>query len=260
MTERLLLLMPPSQSKAVGGRRSNKKGMFDDVLRVPRHEVLNAAQSFLTTATAKELTTTFNARGPLQERAMAAVRDFENGKVPLLPAWRRYEGVVWTHLDPSSLEPAQRRAVLILSAFYGLLSCEDPIADYRLKMNASLAPLGTLAQFWRPTLTPLLEERSRNRTIVSFLPQEHAASIDFSTLSRSREIIHVHFVAADESRAVGHDAKAVKGVLARRLLDEGGDVFHSFEWQGWRARRQDNDVYVSAPQRGAALPVCPPSS
>ncbi|HEY5111937.1 MAG TPA: peroxide stress protein YaaA [Acidimicrobiales bacterium] len=260
MTERLLLLIPPSQSKAVGGRRSTKKGVFDEALMEPRREVLSAVRSFLTTATLKELTTTFNAQGPLLERATAAVRDFENGRIPLLPAWRRYEGVVWTHLDPASLEPAQRRAVLVPSALYGLLSCEDLIADYRLKMNASLAPLGMLARFWRPTLTSVLEEHSRNRTIVSFLPQEHAASIDFAALARSRQVVHVHFVAADESRAVGHDAKAVKGVLARRLLDDGSDVFHFFEWQDWRARREGNHVYVAAPKRDAALPLRPPPS
>jgi cytoplasmic iron level regulating protein YaaA (DUF328/UPF0246 family) len=240
-------LIPPSQSKARGGRRSNKKGVFDDALAGPRHEVLNALQDFLSTATAKERATTFNAPGPLLERATSAMRDFESAKVPLLPAWRRYEGVVWTHLDPSSLEPAQRRAILVPSALYGLLSCNDPIADYRLKMNATLAPLGTLARFWRPALTSVLEQRSLNRTIINLLPQEHTASVDFSALSRCRRVIHVHFVAADEGRAVGHDAKAVKGVLARRLLVEGSDVLDSLNWQGWRARREGNDVFVTAP-------------
>jgi len=245
VTERLLLLLPPSQGKATGGRRSNKTGVFDAVLAEPRRQVLSSLHALLQTSTLKQRSTLFNAQGRLLERAISSILDFENGKMPLLPAWRRYEGVVWTHLDPSSLAPSQRREILVPSGLYGLLTCEDPIADYRLKMNASLAPLGTLARFWRPTLTSLLEERSKNKTIVNFLPHEHAASIDFTALSKKRRIIDVHFVAADEKRAVGHDAKAVKGVVARRLLVEGTGVLDDMEWQGWKVRREGNDVFVT---------------
>ena len=246
MTERLLLLLPPSQGKATGGRRSNKIGMFDDVLAGPRRQILTSLHALLPTSTLKQRSTLFSAQGPLLERATASILDIEGGKVPLLPAWRRYEGVVWTHLDPSSLTPAQRRGILVPSGLYGLLSCEDPIADYRLKMNASVAPLGTLARFWRPTLTSVLGQHSKNEIIVNFLPHEHAASIDFTGLSKSRRVIHVHFVAADEKRAVGHDAKAVKGVVARRVLVEGTGVLDDMEWQGWKVRREGNDVFVAA--------------
>jgi len=246
VTERLLLLLPPSQSKATGGRRSNKTGVFDGVLAVQRRQVLSSLHALLPTSTLKQRSTLFSAQGPLLERATASILDFESEKVPLLPAWRRYEGVVWTHLDPSSLTPAQRRLVLVPSGLYGLLTCEDPIADYRLKMNASVAPLGTLARFWRPTLTSVLEQRSKNRTIVNFLPHEHAASIDFAALSKSRRVIQVHFVAVDEKRAVGHDAKAVKGVVARRVLVEGSGVLEDMQWQGWNVRREGNDVFVTA--------------
>jgi cytoplasmic iron level regulating protein YaaA (DUF328/UPF0246 family) len=243
--ERLLLLIPPSQGKAVGGRRSNKPGTFDDELKVRRGEVREAIMNFLATATQKQLEVTFSARGPLLERAIASMRAMSEEKVPLLAAWRRYEGVVWNHLNSETLDVRQRRQILVPSGFYGLLSSEDSIADYRLKMNASIKPLGTLATFWRPNLTTLLENRSKNRTIVNFLPQEHVASIDFSSLSKTREVIHLHFVAADETRAVGHDAKAVKGVVARRMLDDGVHAVDGMEWQGWRVRRDGNHVIVS---------------
>jgi cytoplasmic iron level regulating protein YaaA (DUF328/UPF0246 family) len=207
---------------------------------------VDSLHAFLLTSTLKQRSTVFSAQGSLLERATSSILDLERGKVPLLPAWRRYEGVVWTHLDPGSLVAAQRRDILVPSGLYGLVTSEDPIADYRLKMNASFAPIGTLARFWRSTLTSLLEQRFKNKTIVNLLPHEHAASIDFAALSKCRRVINVHFVAADEKRAVGHDAKAVKGVVARRLLVEGTGVLDDMEWQGWRVRREGDDVFVTA--------------
>jgi hypothetical protein len=217
------------------------------VLDGPRRDVLTALGDFVTRATPRELEVTFNARGELLERAVAATHDVVQGRALLAPAWRRYEGIVWSHLDPVTLTPAQRRRVLVPSGLYGLLSSEDPIADYRLRMNVRLKPLPSLAQFWRPIVTPLLKDRAKNTTIINFLPQEHAASVDFHSLANDHHVVNVHFVANDEKRAVGHDAKAIKGVLARCVLTDGLEAMKSVEWRGWRVRRQGSDVIVAAP-------------
>lgn len=217
------------------------------MLYEPRRQVLVALGDFVTRAAPRELEVTFNARGVLLERAIQATNAVVSGSAPVTPAWRRYEGIVWNHLDPTSLTPAQRRRVIVPSGLYGLLSSEDPIADYRLRMNVRLKPLPSLAQFWRPLVTPLLRDRAKNQTIVNFLPQEHAASVDFHRLGESNDVVNVHFVASDEKRAVGHDAKAIKGVLARHVLTEGLDEIESVEWRGWCVRREGSDVVVAAP-------------
>lgn len=248
MTKRLLVLIPPSQSKSLGGRHRSRAGVFDEVLDEPRGRVLSALADFVVRATPRELEGAFNARGALLERALHATNEVVLGRSALAPAWRRYEGIVWGHLDPSSLTSALRRRVLVPSGLYGLLCSEDPIADYRLRMNVRLQPLPSLAQFWRPIVTPLLHDRAKNTTIVNFLPQEHAASIDFRSLEGSHVVVNVHFVANDEKRAVGHDAKAIKGVLARHVLTDGLDAIESVRWRGWCVRRHGSDVYVSAPQ------------
>ena len=247
MTKRPLVLIPPSLGKSLGGLRRSKEGVFDVVLGEPRRQVLMALGDFVNRATPRELEVTFGARGELLERALHATNDVVSGRAFVAPAWRRYEGIVWNHLDPVSLTPAQRRRVLVPSGLYGLLSSEDPIADYRLRMNVRLKPLPSLAQFWRPVVTPLLKDRTKNTTIVNFLPQEHAASVDFHSLAESRHVVNVHFVANDEKRAVGHDAKAVKGVLARHVLTDGLDAIELVEWRDWRVRRQGSDVFVTAP-------------
>jgi cytoplasmic iron level regulating protein YaaA (DUF328/UPF0246 family) len=241
------VLVPPSQGKASGGLRQISTGAFDAALGVPRHQVVEALRSFVATATTRQLEVALSARGSLLERALAATNEMLGGSPPTLAAWRRYQGVVWNHLAPESLTPAQRRHILVPSGLYGLLASDDRIADYRLKMNARIAPLAPLARFWRPHVTEAVIERTRHATIVNFLPQEHAASVNMALLASHRSVIDVHFVAADESRAVGHDAKAVKGELARAVLVEGLVAFSIPTLLGWRVERRDNAVTVIAP-------------
>jgi cytoplasmic iron level regulating protein YaaA (DUF328/UPF0246 family) len=248
VTQRLLVLIPPSQAKAAGGRRALRRGDFDEVLSEPRSQVRAALRDFVARASTRELETTLGARGPLLERAVQATGEVLSGEAVLAPAWRRYQGVVWGHLDPASLSSALRRRILVPSGLYGLLTSEDPIADYRLKMNVRLKPLPSLASFWRPLLTSILEEGTKNTTLVNLLPQEHAASIDFHSLAERHRVIHVHFVAGDEKRAVGHDAKAVKGIVARHILTRGLESIEELRWQGWSVLRQESNVYVSAPK------------
>jgi uncharacterized protein len=247
VTERLYVLVPPSLGKSSGGRRSASRGVFDDDLAAPRGEVISALRDVLNRAVPREMESTFSAKGGLLDRAIEATKELESGRPPLLPAWRRYEGVVWTHLEPHSLTSSLRRRILVPSGLYGLLSGEDPIADYRLKMNAPLAPFASLARFWRPRITDAIERTTRRATIVNLLPNEHVASIDTARLAASREIINVRFVTSDEQSAVGHDAKAVKGVLAQRILLEGADVLDGLSWQGWCSRREGAEVVVTAP-------------
>jgi cytoplasmic iron level regulating protein YaaA (DUF328/UPF0246 family) len=222
-------------------------GTFD-VLEPQRREVLDALGTFVATASMAQLEVTLSARGALLQRALAATQEILDGTAPMLPAWRRYEGVVWNYLAPSSLTPAQRRRILVPSGLYGLLAGDDCIADYRLKMNARLTNMPSLARFWRSGVTDALLERTSHATVVNFLPKEHVASVDLEMLKARRHVIDVHFVAADESKAVGHDAKAVKGELARAVLSEGVSAFSVPERLGWRVEQRDGDVTVIAPR------------
>jgi cytoplasmic iron level regulating protein YaaA (DUF328/UPF0246 family) len=250
VAERLFALIPPSQGKAPGGRRQTSVGTFD-VLEGPRREVLDALRTFVATASIAQLEIALGARGPLLQRALAATQQVLEGTAPVLPAWRRYEGVVWSYLAPESMTPAQRRRILVPSGLYGLLAGDDRIAEYRLKMNVRLTNLPPLARFWRPSVTEALLERTTHATIVNFLPKEHVASVDMERVKTRRNVIDVHFVATDESKAVGHDAKAVKGELARAVLREGVAAFSVPERLGWRVERRDSDVIVSAPPNRA---------
>jgi hypothetical protein len=135
----------------------------------------------------------------------------------------------------------------VTSGLYGLLGGDDPIADYRLKMNAPLVPFASLARLWRPYVTEAIERKTKGAILVNLLTNEHSASVDLKRLGTRCEIINVRFVSNDERNAVGHDAKAVKGVLARQVLLEGTDALGRLAFQGWHSRREGGEVVVTAP-------------
>lgn len=155
--------------------------------------------------------------------------------------------MVWSHLAAESLAPTLRRRLLIPSSLYGITTAEDRIADFRLKMNVGVAPLGTMATYWKPKVTSVLAQHAERSTIVNLLPLEHEAAIDLAELSRTRNIVRIQFIDGDGGTTVGHDAKAVKGILARRLLIDGLDALSTFEWQGWRSIPADGAFRIVSP-------------
>ena len=227
-------------------------GAFDAVLGDDRRLVIESLIEAVNGSNVRRREIMLNARGPLLERAIAATRQLADDRVPRLAAWQRYSGVVWSHLDPATLSAQQRRRVLIPSSLYGVTTAEDRIADFRLKMNVGVAPLGTMATFWRPRVTPALAAHAKRATIVNLLPLEHEAAIDMRELTRLRRVIRVQFIDGVGGTTVGHDAKAVKGVLARTLLVEGLDSLASFAWQGWRSISLEDRFQVVSPESRAA--------
>ena len=234
MPRSLVVLVPPSEAKSFGGSHGHDPGVFDSVLGEARLEVRNGLRDLLAHGSTSELSRVLGVRGPLLARARDATSALVEGAAATMPAWRRYSGVVWTHLDPVSLHVAQRRRLLIPSGLYGLNGGDDPIADYRLKMSVRVAPLGHLGSFWRERVTSALVERLKGATVVNLLPREYAASVDLTALASSCNLRHVTFRDRRSGLAVGHEAKAVKGRFARHALESGADDLGAFRWEGWR--------------------------
>ncbi len=248
MSGALFVLLPPSEAKADGGVRPTSAGAFDEQLGDARRQVVSALRTLLQGADDAALEATLGVRGALLERALLSSRNIVEGTFDVLPAWRRYTGVVWSHLDPATLSTSMRSRLLIPSGLYGITSGSDPVPDYRLKMSASLSPLGTLVAHWRPVLAPVLIDHVSGATVVDLLPHEHARAIDVDQLSASCEVHRVSFVRHDGARAVGHEAKAVKGEVARAVLCEGWSSLEKFRWNGWKARRHHGELRIVAPR------------
>ena len=222
-------------------------GFFDEALEAPRSQVRCAMAALLEKGSSEQIRAVLKVRGPLLERALEASRLLVDGSAPVLPAWRRYNGVVWTHLDPDSLTHHQRRRILVPSALYGISSATDAIADFRLTMRVSLGDLGNIAAFWRPTLTDVLDSLGNSR-LVSFLPKEHSSAIGTCD-SIAKRTITVTFLRHDGLGVVGHDAKAVKGVLARLVLSHGVAAIDGFDWNGWRGTIRQGEYLIIAPPK-----------
>jgi len=138
---------------------------------------------------------------------------------PTLPAVSRFTGVVWEHLDVAGLGVAARRRaaerIVVVNALAGANAIDDPLPDFRLKLSASLPPLGRLAAHWRSTLSGVLNDAFAGGLVVDLLPTEHAAAWEPDT-SRF-DLVAVDLVDG-AGRRVGHAAKAAKGLLARALV------------------------------------------
>jgi cytoplasmic iron level regulating protein YaaA (DUF328/UPF0246 family) len=132
---------------------------------------------------------------------------------PTVPAWRRYTGVVWEHLDPVTLDAAARRRIVVVSGLLGLVRGDDQVPDYRLRMAANLRPLGKLSTWWRDDLSATLDRAARRSFVIDLLPKEHRAAW------RQSGVHGVRVELVDPSGKPGaHFAKAAKGRLARAVL------------------------------------------
>lgn len=212
MPPSLIILLPPSEGKLPGGggRFRAGSGSFGPALRLARSEVIAAL-----TAAGGGDERLLGVSGRHLQRALAANRLVGAGRASVMPATRRYSGVVHDHAALAGV-PAAAERVVIFSGLLGLVAPGDGVPDYRLKMGASLPPLGKLSSWWRPRLTPVLDRRLRGADVVDLLPQEHAAAWEPAP-RRYASLHRVRFCDADGA-AGGHDAKAAKGLLARHLL------------------------------------------
>lgn len=212
----ILILLPPSEGKAPGGNDNQSwdptTGTFSETLQDKCLTVVKALKKVRGGDAAL-----LGVKGEHLERARRVNTSLIGS--PSLPAWQRYTGVVWDHLDLESLSAAERKravsSIAIVSALTGLVMASDPLPDYRLKMGARLDSIGSLATWWRPEVTSALLQVSRRRTIIDLLPQEHRGAVEWEKLDGA---IRLELIAKSGGKVGGHNAKAAKGLLARYLL------------------------------------------
>jgi cytoplasmic iron level regulating protein YaaA (DUF328/UPF0246 family) len=231
VSQRVLILVPPSEGKRTGGdgpKWAAGTSRFDALDR-PRRAVMTALQKGLAGDAAALL-------GVKGEALAAAVRaDRAVRRSPTMPAIERFSGVLYDALDARSLSARARRRlderVVILSGLFGALGPADPIPDHKLKMSASLPGVGKLSTFWRPHLDAALEPELAGATVWDLLPNEHAAALSregSGGRSAARRIV-VRFlddVERDGERrlvTVSHWNKLLKGALVRHLVTTGAD-------------------------------------
>ena len=96
----------------------------------------------------------------LDEFRAQVVSAADLGDAPTKRSIERFDGVLYRELDYPSLNAAARRrarsSVLIFNGLLGASGLSDPMPDHRLGPGDRLEPMGRLASWWKPHLTPLL--------------------------------------------------------------------------------------------------------
>lgn len=213
----MLLLLPPSEGKAPGGRYaplSLEQLSFPAL--TPTRARLVETLSGLAQSQPEQLRSALglSARQHAELAADAALLQSRT-----LPALQRYTGVLYDALGYASLRgTALRRAnasLVVASALFGLVRPADRIPAYRLSGQTVLPGLGGLAPIWRPVLEPVLTE------VTGLVVDLRSSS--YAGLARVPGAVQVRVLreTAGQRTVVSHDNKWTKGQLVRALCLEG---------------------------------------
>ena len=221
MARRRLILVPPSEGKALGGEGPPwvaSDGAADHPLHDQRLEVSAALSRQV--ASARSVESLLGVSGEALQRAVDA--DSTIDSAPTLPAIERYDGVLYQHLDAASMTPGQRRrlarSLRIISGLWGVVAPDELIPDYRLKMSASLDGIGKLSTWWRPFVSALLASESRGAELWDLLPLEHSAAFDPPPRRTRNRAVFLSPNRSGELVPVSHWNKALKGALVSHLV------------------------------------------
>ena len=208
----MLILLPPSETKAHGG-----EGPPLDLTALGFAE-LTKTRTRLTAALirlARNRKASRLALGLSPRQDAEITRNAELASSPTMPAYARYTGVLYDALDAPTLPAQARGSLLIASALFGVLRADDPIPAYRLSGGSTLPRIGRLGTLWRPTLT---------RTLTACGPIVDLRSGDYVKLAPLPEAFTARVVSRDGS-VVSHHNKATKGLVARALASSGAETF-----------------------------------
>ncbi|MGW3994048.1 peroxide stress protein YaaA [Amycolatopsis sp. NPDC004772] len=210
----MLVLLPPSETKADGGRGGplHLDGLSFPELNPTRTKLADALVEL-----AADVPASIAALSLTERQAGEVARNAQLWTSPTMPALRRYTGVLYDALDVKSftragLEKAHRR-LAVTSSLFGVVSATDPIPAYRLSGGNSLPALGTVRGLWKPVLEPVLQ--AVEGLVVDLRSGTYSA---FAKLRPDAVTVRVVTENARGERVtVSHFNKAYKGRLAHVL-------------------------------------------
>ncbi|TNC24305.1 peroxide stress protein YaaA [Amycolatopsis alkalitolerans] len=209
----MLMLLPPSETKAPGG--DGPPLNLDEL----SHPELNPVRRKLADALvdlAADVPASLGALGLTRRQEDEVARNAALWSSPTLPALERYTGVLYDALDIGRFTKAQlakaRGRLAVASALFGVARADDRIPAYRLSGDSSLPSLGSLRALWRPVLEPVFA--GMDELIVDLRSGAYAA------LAGIPGAVTVRVVTAT-GKTISHHNKAYKGRLAAALAKTG---------------------------------------
>lgn len=153
----------------------------------------------------------------LGEQREKLIRAFDPDllKARAAPAVEVYTGVLFGRLQLPTLGQRARGRVLIASALWGFVRSDDRIPYYKFPPKTKLKGIGAPAAYWRPALAVAVPDREgelvvdmRSGAYTSFWKPKRATLLAVRAFTEQE----------GERKAVSHMAKAVRGDVARALL------------------------------------------
>jgi cytoplasmic iron level regulating protein YaaA (DUF328/UPF0246 family) len=213
---RVVILIPPSEGKTPSGSGRSLEKVDKDV-QVIYDRLMSFRGNF---------SQLLGVKGKALQAARLANTYILNS--PTMPAIERYSGVVYNGIDYKSL-PVKARIFLtahvrIVSALFGLVVPDQPIPDYKLKIEKLDA-----AGYWKP----LMAGKLAGCFVVDLLPQAHRKAVSYE------QGIRVDFIVSKKGRHIpaGHQGKLIKGKFVRWLCEQAvtdPKVFKDFKMDGFQ--------------------------
>lgn len=221
----MLILLPPSEGKAVGrrGRPLDLDTLSFPELTATRDRVIDA---LATTSARADALDVLKVPGGAAEQV---ARNVGLRSAPTLPASALYTGVLYDALGFDDLSASgKRRAarrLVVVSALFGALRPADRVPSYRLSMDVTLPELGPVAAAWREPLASVLPEAAGRGVVVDLRSSTYVAAWRPSSALAERTVaVHVVRDEAGRRAVVSHMAKHTRGLVARHLLESGIDA------------------------------------
>lgn len=217
-TRGVLILLPPSESKTVPatGAPLDLAALDLPALTPDRQDLAD----LLAEVSARPDALDVLGVGPSLADDVARNRSLRTA--PAGPALQIYSGVLYDALDADSLSDAARRvadeSLLVISALWGAVRPTDRIPAYRLSMGSTLPGVGKMSTWWKPRLTPVLDELAAEEIVVDCRSSAYAAA--WKAPAPRTVTVRVEQQRADGKRTVvSHHAKHTRGLVAHDLCE-----------------------------------------
>ena len=244
MSVRFAILMPSAEGKQPGGnplapdmfdyRASNTFNYFFE-LNAERRTLIDALQAQIRESDDDALEKLFGVKDAALEEALEADRTVYAS--PLMAAIDRYgPGVMYQAMEFAALPTGAQRRLLengvILSGMFGLLRPDDLIPNYRLRMDATVEEIGKVSRFWRPHLSPHLNQILTGKVVWNLLPGTHEDAWDDERTYAKMYRLKFFREENGKRKAVSHGVKELRGNLVHYIVTELADDLESLEdWE-----------------------------
>lgn len=269
MSVRFSILMPSSEGKRPGGnpfapdmfdyRSSNTFNYFNG-LNPERRALIGALHSQIEAS--KDLAKLFGLKEKaLQEVVEANLAIYDS---PLMAAVERYSsGVMYQSMDFDGLPTGAQRRLLengvIVSGMFGLLRPDDLIPMYKLKVDSSVKGIGKVSKYWRPLLSPVLNELLQGKVVWNLLPGAHEdVWEDEESYDR---MYRLKFFKEEKKKlkAVTHGVKELRGSLVNFIVTALAETVEALEeWEAEDGYEPDYEASELGEKGGTIVMVSRP--